>query len=102
MGGSCNVSLAAIRTVKIGQIVSAISPQINSISTMEIVLGRNWLPIQNYNRPVDVSGCWDESQGSVECPTILGAVAYDHPVSGKTYILIYHQVIHCKHLLHIT
>ena len=85
MGGSCKVSLAAIRTVKIGRrIVSAISPQINNISTMEIdnhadttVLGRNCLPIQDYNRPVDVSG-WDESQGSVECPTISGAVAYDH------------------------
>ena len=61
------------------------------------VLGRNCLSIHDYNRPVDVSG-WDASQGSVECPTISGAVAYDHPITGQVYILVYHQAIHCKSL----
>ena len=77
------------------------SPRINE-STMEMdnhedttVLGRNCLPIHDYSRPVDVSG-WDSSQGSVECPTISGAVAYDHPITGQVFILVYHQVIHCK------
>ena len=74
--------MAALRTVKIGRIVSATSPH-TTASNMEIdnhadttVLGKNCLPVHDFERPVDVSG-WDSSAGSVECPTISGAVAYD-------------------------
>ena len=46
---------------------------------------------------MDVSG-WDASDGSVECPTISGDIAYDHPTSGQVYFLVYHQAIHCPRL----
>ena len=46
-----------------------------------ILLGSNFLPIHYVGRLVDVSG-WDVSSGSVECPKISGAIAYDHPISG--------------------
>ena len=51
---------------------------------------------------LDVSG-WDAGSGSVKCDTIYGAIAYDHPISGKLYMLVYHQAIHCpiftRHLM---
>ena len=59
-----------------------------------MVLGSNFLPIHDFERLVDVSG-WDGSAGSVECPTISGSTVYDHPISGKVYMLVYHQAIHC-------
>ena len=46
---------------------------------------------------MDVSG-WDMSAGSVEFPTIFGAIAYDNPISGKSYMLVYHQAIHFPRL----
>ena len=46
---------------------------------------------------MDVSG-WDASYGSVECPTISWSISYDHPTSGKIYMLVYHQAIHCPRL----
>ena len=62
-----------------------------------IVFGSNFLPIHNFERLVDVPG-WDTSAGSVKCPTIYGAVAYDHPISGQFCMLVYHQAIHCPRL----
>ena len=38
------------------------------------------------------------SAGSVECPTISGAIAYDHTIIGKVYMLVYRQAIHCPKL----
>ena len=98
--------MAAIRTVKIGWIESAKSSQIiEAGSMMEIdnhadttVLGRDVLVIHDFGCPVDVVG-WNPKDGkSLECPTITGALAYDHPISGQTYILVYHQAIYCKSL----
>ncbi len=57
------------------------------------VLGKNCLVFQDFNRPIEVSG-WDPSAGSKECRTVSGAVAYDHPHTGKTYMLVYHQAIY--------
>ena len=61
------------------------------------VLGLNCLPVHDFERFVDVSG-WDASAASVECPTISGDISYNHPISGKVYMLVYHQVIHCPRL----
>ena len=46
---------------------------------------------------MDVSG-WDVCAGSVECTTISGVIAYYHPISGKVYMLVYHQAIQCTRL----
>ena len=46
---------------------------------------------------MDVSGL-DKISGSVECATISGSIAYDHPTSGKAYMLVYHQAIHYPRL----
>ena len=95
--------MAAICTIKVGRVQSATSLHINDYA-MEIdnhadttVLGSNCLSIQNFGRSVDVAG-WDASAGSIECPTIYGFIAYDNPISGKVYMLIYHQAIHCPRL----
>ena len=62
-----------------------------------MVLGLNCLHVHDFEKFVDVS-VWNARSGSVECPTISEYIAYDHPISGKVYMLIYHQVIHCEGL----
>ena len=57
------------------------------------VLGRGCLIIQDFNRVVSVSG-WNAAAGSTECPTVTGVVAYDHPYTGITYMLVWHQAIY--------
>jgi hypothetical protein len=42
---------------------------------------------------VSLSG-WNASVGSTECPTVTGVVAYDHPYTGITYMLVWHQAIY--------
>ena len=34
------------------------------------------------------------SDGSVEFPTISGAISYDHMISGQVYMLVYSQFIY--------
>ena len=84
--------MSAIRTIKIGRIETDTSSLIGSSGTMELdnhadttVLGRECLPFIDYEQPVDVVG-YNPSLGSQQCPTISGAVAYDHPVTGQVYI----------------
>ena len=83
--------MTAIRTTKIGQVEAATSSQSND-STMEIdnhvdtkVLCSNFLPVHDFDISVDKFG-WDARARSVECPTISGSIAYDHPISEKVNI----------------
>ena len=92
-----------ICTIKVVRVEAATSSQSNE-STMEIdnnadtaVVGLICLPVHYFERSVELSG-WDASAGSVECPAIFGAIAYDHLISRKVYMLVYHQVIHCARL----
>ena len=59
------------------------------------VLGRDCLEVQDFNRPVNVSG-WDSTLGTIECPTVTGLVAYDHPTTGMTFMLVFNQAIYAK------
>jgi hypothetical protein len=59
------------------------------------VLGSGCLLIHDSGCRVDVSG-FSKALGSVELPIIMGAIAYDHPITGKVYILVFHQAIHCR------
>ena len=35
---------------------------------------------------------------SIELPIVSGAVAYNHPITGKVYILVFHQAIYCRQM----
>lgn len=65
--------------------------------TDNTVLGSGCLLIHDTGRRVDVSG-FATVLGSIELPIVTGAIAYDHPITGKVYILVSHQAIHC-HLM---
>ena len=93
------MSISAVRSVKLGRIAASTSLH-NKESWMELdthadttVLGANCLIIQDFNQTVSVSG-WNAADGSTNCPTVSGVVAYDHPYTGITYMLVWHQAIH--------
>jgi hypothetical protein len=51
------------------------------------------LVIQDFNRPVRVHG-YDQSVAQRDsCKTVTGVMAYDHPTTGVTYFLTFHQAI---------
>jgi hypothetical protein len=58
------------------------------------VLGDCCLLIHDTGRKVDVWG-FSTALGSIELPIVSGAVAYDHPITVKVYILVFHQAIYC-------
>jgi hypothetical protein len=68
--------------------------------TDQCLLGNNALVIHDYNKLVNVVGY--DPRGPVTCSlhTISGALAYDCPDSGETFILIVHQAIHNPKLEH--
>ena len=43
---------------------------------------------------MNVSG-FSTALGLIKIPIVLGAVAYDHPITGKVYILVFHHRIYC-------
>ena len=56
--------------------------------------------VQDFNRPVDVTG-YDPGLGTKRnLRTISGALAYDDPTSGNTVVLIIHQAIHIPTMKH--
>jgi len=61
------------------------------------VLGGSCLLIHDTGWKVDVSG-FSSVLGSIELPIISGAIAYDHPITGKVYILVFHQTIYCRQM----
>ena len=51
------------------------------------------LLIHDYERPVQVHG-YDEGVGEIKAfRTVSAVIAYDHPESGDTYMLVLHQAI---------
>lgn len=63
------------------------------------ILGSDKLIIQNFDQPVDVTG-FDSTLGSQRFDTVSGVVKYQHPVAGKHFHLVKHQVIHIPHHAH--
>ena len=61
------------------------------------VLGNCCLLTHDTGRKVDVSG-FSTALGSIELPIVSGVVAYDHPITGKVYILVFHQAIYCRQM----
>ena len=60
-------------------------------------LGDSCLLIHDTGRKVDVLG-FSTALGSIELPIVSGAIAYDHPTTGKVYILVFHQAIYCRQM----
>jgi len=52
------------------------------------VLGNCCLLIHDTGRKVDVSR-FSTALGSIELLIVSGAVAYDHPITGTVYILVF-------------
>ena len=57
------------------------------------VLGSNVLVIQDFNRPVQVTG-YDTTQKSKVFKMVSGVLAFDDPFTGRTHMLVCHQAIH--------
>ena len=64
------------------------------------MVGKNALIIQDFNRPVDVTG-YDPTLGvKRSLRTVSAALAYDDPSDGHTVILVIHQAIHVPTMSH--
>ena len=61
--------------------------------TDNTVSGSICLLIQDTGRRVNVSG-FAAVLAFIELPIVTGAIAYDHPITGKVYLLVSHQAIH--------
>jgi hypothetical protein len=61
------------------------------------VLGDCCLLIHDTGRKVDVLG-FSIALGLIELPIVSGRVAYDHPIIGNVYIMVFHQVIYCRQM----
>jgi hypothetical protein len=68
--------------------------------TNQCLLGNNTLVIHNYDKLVNVVGYNPRGPVTHSLHTISGALAYDCPDSGETFILIVHQAIHNPKLEH--
>ena len=98
-----------VQVVRLGQLTSEPS-NMDSGSRTELdshadacVVGKHALIIQDFDRPVDVTG-YDPTMGTKrDLRTVSAALAYDDPRDGATVILIVHQAIHvptmCNNLL---
>ena len=91
--------IAPVWSIKIGQIIASTSLHCHE-SLMELdthadntVIGRNCLIIHDFDKAMTVSG-WNTLARTTEFWKISRVVAYDHPLTGKTYMLIFHQAIY--------
>jgi hypothetical protein len=57
------------------------------------------LILLDFDRPVCIQG-YDPTLGTKTFATLSGALAYDDPITGKTFHLVINQVIHIPHLDH--
>ena len=66
----------------------------------QCLLGNNTLVVHDYDKLVNVVGYDPRGPVTRSLHTISGALAYDCPDSGETYILLVHQAIHNPKLEH--
>ena len=93
------MSVAVVCLFKLRQIIALTSLH-NQEARMELdthadttVLGRNCLLSHDFDKTVSVTG-WDASAGATKCRTVSGVVAYNHPVTGQAYMLVFYQAIY--------
>jgi hypothetical protein len=83
----------------IGKILTETSTDLDSHAN-QCVLGNNTLVIYDYENPVNIIGYNPKGLVSNELHMIMGALAYDCPNAGETFILIANQAIHNPKLAH--
>ena len=89
---------SAIRTTRLGDLTATTSQtechsELDNHSDTCVVGTKTALLIHDYDRPVKVHR-YDEGVGEIEaCRTVSTVIAYDHPESGETYMLVLHQTI---------
>jgi len=66
----------------------------------QCLLGNNCLVVYDYEKPVNIVGYDPEGHVDVALRTVSGALAYDCPKTGVTFILMVHQAIHHPKLEH--
>jgi hypothetical protein len=100
---SCK-AIAAVCTVKINiaQLTAHTPHLLEAMMDLDThanntVLGGSCLLIHDTGRKVDVLG-FSTALGLMELPIVSGAVVYDHPTTGKVYILVFHQMIFCRQM----
>ena len=93
---------ATVRTVKLKIAQLNMESQHGAKSFVDLdmhadntVLGSGCLLIHDTGCRVGILG-FAAALGSIELPIVTGFVAYDHPITGKVYILFFHQAIHCR------
>ena len=89
--------LAAVHTVRVSSLKTEMETigraELDSHADTSVIGDATALVIQDFDRPVNVHG-YDDSVAQREgCRTVTGVVAYDHPSTGVTYMLILHQAI---------
>ena len=64
------------------------------------ILGNNALVVFDFDKPVNIVGFDPRGPMTTALRTVTGALAYDCPNTGDTYILVVHQSIHNPQLDH--
>ena len=91
-------AVSSIRTTNLGALTATTSQtecrsEIDNHADTCVVGTKTALLIHDYDRPVKVHG-YDDGVREIEaCRTVRAVIAYDHPESGDTYMLVLHQAI---------
>jgi hypothetical protein len=90
------IKIAPIRTTKIGTLSTGslveIRTELDSHADNSVVGNDTALMIHDFERPVNVHG-YNDKIGHARCKTISAVLAYDHPTTGDTFMLVIHQAI---------
>ena len=89
--------IAPVTTVRIGSFAALDEygegrTELDSHADTCVVGHDTALVIQDFGRQVTVHGYMDDI-GSAKCKTMSAVVAYDHPETGDTFMLVIHQAI---------
>ncbi len=91
-----SVSLAPINSVKIGSLQAdsnlEIRSETDSHADTTVIGDTTALVIQDFDRPVRVYG-YDKTVAEAKCKTVSGVLAYDDPITKKTFMLVLHQAL---------
>lgn len=90
------MSVKAMQMIRLGLVGSKAAEQTTELDNHAdaCAVGEGTaLVIHDYDRPVSVYGYKEGVGDEVTCRTVSAVVAYDHPETGDTYMLVFHQAI---------
>ena len=87
-----------IRTFRVGTLSSLseqdeLRTELDNHAESCVVSEETALIIHDFERPVSVFGYKEDVSNTQHCRTVSAVVAYDHPETGDTYYLVFHQSI---------